>query len=141
MQRNSKGESCKQSIGNHISQGILNSEILLNVRGAALNRKLEISVMLDPELFYAAPWGELYRFFVAGNPPLALQLLIINTAILVFFVVRRLRRRTAVGSQSASVIQIFLIVANATLMFAPQLMPHSGTLLNRIPTYQLPQVY
>ena len=96
--------------------------------------------MLDPDLFYAAPWDELYRFFASGNPPLALQLLIINTAILAFFVVRRLRRRTAVHSQSAFVIQIFLIAVNATLMFAPQLMPHSGTLLDRFPTHQIPGV-
>lgn len=108
--------------------------------GAALNRKLEISVMLNPDMFYAAPWGELYRFFVAGNPPIVLQLLIINTAFLVFFIVRRLRRRTPVRYQGASIIQGLLIAVNATLMFAPQLVPHSGALLDRFPTYRIPGV-
>jgi hypothetical protein len=94
--------------------------------------------MLDPDLFYAAPWSELYRFFVAGNPPLVLQLLIINTAFLVFFVIRRLRRRAPVRSQGASIIQGLLIAVNATLMFAPQLVPHPGALLDRLPTHHMP---
>jgi sorbitol-specific phosphotransferase system component IIC len=96
--------------------------------------------MLDPDLFYAAPWGELYRFFASGNPPLVLQLLLLNTAFLIFFIIRRLRRRTAIRSQSTQVVQAVLIAVNATVMFAPPLAPHPGVLLDRLSAHSLPGI-
>jgi hypothetical protein len=85
--------------------------------------------MLDPELFYAAPWGQLYQFFTAGEPPLALRLLLINTVFLVFFVVRRARSRSPMGSQTTNVTQGLLIAANVLLMFAPDLFQNTSALI------------
>jgi hypothetical protein len=93
--------------------------------------------MLDPDLFYAARWDELYRFFAAGNPPLALQLLLINTVFLIFFMIRRWRGKMRMRSQTAYVIQGLLIAANATLMFAPQFGPQPGLIMQRLDAFPL----
>jgi hypothetical protein len=94
--------------------------------------------MLDPNLFYAARWGELYQFFASGNPPLAFQLLLINTAVLVYFMVRRWRGKTRLQSRTAYYIQALLIAANATLMFAPQFGPNTNNLMPRLSAHPLP---
>jgi hypothetical protein len=93
---------------------------------------------LDPKLFYAARWGDLYQFFAAGNPPLVLQLLLVNTAVLIYFIIRRWRGKTRLQSKTAYVIQGLLIAANATLMFAPQFGPHSGLIMQRLTAHPLP---
>jgi hypothetical protein len=85
--------------------------------------------MLDPNLFYAARWGELYQFFAAGEPPLALRLLLINTVFFVFFAVRRARSKKRMGSRAANVIQGALIAGNVLLMFAPSLFQGSSVLV------------
>jgi hypothetical protein len=105
---------------------------------AQCNRELEYGEMLDPQLFYAARWGELYQFFANGNPPLVLQLLLVNTAVLIFFLVRRWRGKTKLRSQTAYYLQGLLIAANATLMFAPQFGPDSGLIMHRLANSPMP---
>jgi hypothetical protein len=78
--------------------------------------------MLDQNLLYNARWQDLYTFFAAGNPPLALRLMAINTIILVYFVMRRARGKNPVQGQTAFVVQALLIAANLFIMFGPNLM-------------------
>lgn len=121
-----------------MAQGILNRPILRKAVGARPADRLEKRFMLDPKLFYAARWGELYQFFAAGNPPLVLQLLLINTVFLVFFIVRRARNRSPLRSQAAYVVQAVLIAANAMLMFSPDFVEHTTRMLARQSSYQIP---
>ena len=72
-----------------------------------------------------APWGELHAFFAKGEPPLAFQMLILNTAFFVFFIVRRMRGLRTMRPETASTIQSLLIFANALILFRDQIrIPH-----------------
>jgi hypothetical protein len=78
--------------------------------------------MLDPNLVYNARWQDLYTFFAAGNPPLAIRLMAINTIILVYFIIRRARGKNPMQAQTAFIVQALLIAANLFIMFAPNIM-------------------
>jgi hypothetical protein len=78
--------------------------------------------MLKPDILFNARWQDLYTFFAAGNPPLALQLMVINTIILVWYIVRRARGKHPLHTQTAFVIQGLLIASNMFIMFAPQVL-------------------
>jgi hypothetical protein len=67
--------------------------------------------------FWAADWDGLYRLLANGNPPLAVQLLILNTIFLVFYVVRQSAGAHRMRSQTAQVIQALLVVANLAVIF------------------------
>ncbi|MGB8312861.1 MAG: hypothetical protein WCE69_00065, partial [Aestuariivirga sp.] len=57
------------------------------------------------ELFREARWDELYAFFAAGNPPLVLQLLVLNTIVFMVFMLRRMRGVRTLRSETASMVQ------------------------------------
>ena len=79
--------------------------------------------MLD--LFFRAPWGELYGFFGRGEPTLALQLLALNTVFFVLFIFRRMRGAHAMRMETATTVQSLLIFANALIMFQDYVdLPH-----------------
>ncbi len=67
--------------------------------------------------FLHAPWNDIYVFFTKGHPPLALQILLLNTVVLALFMARRMRGARAVRSETSIAIQCFLIFANALIMF------------------------
>jgi hypothetical protein len=73
--------------------------------------------MFNFEHFKNARWGDLYAFFAAGNPPLALQLMMLNTAFLGFMIYRKLSRKYKVRRSTTLALQFFLIAANLVLMF------------------------
>jgi hypothetical protein len=73
--------------------------------------------MFNQELIYRARWDQLYAFFFEGNTPLALQLLIINTIFLVFFIVKRARAKNRQQQTTAYAVQGLLIATNAAVMF------------------------
>ncbi|MGQ0485691.1 MAG: hypothetical protein ACT4SY_10105 [Hyphomicrobiales bacterium] len=87
--------------------------------------------MLD--LFYQARWGELYAFFAEGEPPLALELLIVNTMFFVVFIMRRARGARTVRSETAVAMQGFLIFANTVVLFQDYLWQYKNRLLDAIP--------
>jgi hypothetical protein len=76
--------------------------------------------VFDPELIWRAPWHDLYAFFAAGNPPLAFQLLALNTVFFVIYCFRVARAKHAVRSGAAYAVQFLLMGANAMLMFQNQ---------------------
>jgi hypothetical protein len=67
--------------------------------------------------FKNARWGELYSFFAQGNPPLVLQLLLLNTVFLGFIVYRRATAKYHMRKSSALIFQAFLIAINLVFMF------------------------
>lgn len=68
-----------------------------------------------------AQWEELYVFFATGDPPLAVQLLIVNTLFLVVMLARRIRGAAALRSESYLLVQSLLIFANAFIIFEGQI--------------------
>lgn len=70
--------------------------------------------------FWAADWDGLYRVLASGNPPLALQLLAINTLFLVFFIVRNAASKHRMRSQTVEIIQLILLAANLAVVFHDQ---------------------
>lgn len=73
--------------------------------------------MLDMDRLWAADWDGLFRFFAAGNPPLMLQLLAVNTIFFIAFLVRNATAKHRVANKSAPIVQSFLIAANVALVF------------------------
>jgi hypothetical protein len=69
------------------------------------------------ELFEDARWDELYAFFARGRPPLIAQILAINTVVFMLFIVRRMRGASTLRSETASLVQSLLLVANMLAIF------------------------
>jgi hypothetical protein len=69
------------------------------------------------ELFREARWDELYAFFAAGNPPLVLQLLVLNTIVFMVFMLRRMRGVRTLRSETASMVQSLLLFTNMLVIF------------------------
>jgi hypothetical protein len=89
--------------------------------------------MLD--LFYQARWHELYAFFANGQPPLALQLLVVNTLFFVVFIMRRARGARSLRAQTATTVQGLLIFANTVVLFQDYLWHYKHLLIDAIPTF------
>lgn len=73
--------------------------------------------MLNIENFKNARWSELFAFFAQGNPPLGLQLLVLNTIFLGFVVFRRATAKHQMRKSTAYMIQAVLIASNLMFMF------------------------
>jgi hypothetical protein len=69
-----------------------------------------------------ADWDELYVFFSQGSPPLAIQILIINTIFFMLWIVRRLRGAPALRRETSMVVQAMLIFANTLIVFQKELL-------------------
>jgi len=74
------------------------------------------------EFFQNAPWHHLYNFFADGNPPLVVRVLILNTIFLLVYIFRRARGVSMMGQKTALQVQVFLIAANALMLFEPEIM-------------------
>ena len=86
--------------------------------------------MLSIENFKNARWQDIYEFLVSGNPPLLVDLLILNTIFLAFFIYKKSRGGNR-HYQTSFTVQALLIAANCLIMFQPQLLP-KGQLLNNL---------
>ncbi|MFN0193606.1 MAG: hypothetical protein ACKVP5_16810 [Aestuariivirga sp.] len=67
-------------------------------------------------------WNEFYRILSAGDPPLALQLLVVNTIFFIYFVVRRMRGATSMRREVATTVQGLMLFANVAVLFEDQLL-------------------
>lgn len=68
-------------------------------------------------LFWAADWDGLYRFLTFGSPPLALQLLVLNTVFLVFYIIRKATAKHRLRETTVYVVQGVLVACNMALLF------------------------
>ena len=73
------------------------------------------------ELFLLAQWDEIYAFFAKGDPPLAIQLLIVNTIFLIVMMIRRMRGAAPLRNDTFQIVQGLLIFANAAIVFQDQI--------------------
>lgn len=76
-------------------------------------------------------WAEFKAFFMAGDPPLIMQLLILNTVFFIYIVVRRVRARPMRGANAINTAQFFLLGTNLLLIFQSNLFGLSWTHLAR----------
>jgi hypothetical protein len=71
--------------------------------------------------FWQADWGEFYAFFAQGSPPLAIQILIINTIFFILWIIRRMRGARALRRQTSIAVQAILIGANTVILLQQNL--------------------
>jgi hypothetical protein len=74
------------------------------------------------DVFWEAKWDELAAFFSKGEPPLIMQLLMINTIIFMILIVRRMRGARSLRPETASTIQTLLLAANMFAIFRDQIL-------------------
>ncbi len=67
-------------------------------------------------LFEGPHWTMAYEFLTAGDPPLVTQMLVLNTVVLIFWMVRRMRGASAMRYQTANMVQGLLIFANCMVL-------------------------
>lgn len=73
------------------------------------------------DFFQNAPWHHAYDFLGNGHPPLAIRILILNTLFLMVFAFRRARGYPSMREKTALRVQVFLIAANALILFEPEI--------------------
>lgn len=69
-----------------------------------------------------AQWAEFSAYFLAGNPPLIVQLLVLNTVFLVYIITRRIRSKPMRGSGAINTMQLVLISTNLLLVVQSDLL-------------------
>ena len=69
------------------------------------------------DLFWQSNWAYLYDFFAEGSPPLAIQILVLNTIFFMLWIVRRMRGARALRRQTSITVQAILIAANCIILF------------------------
>jgi len=89
--------------------------------------------MLD--LFYQVRWGETFAFFSEGDPPLAVQLMAVNTIFFVVFILRRARGARSLRAETAMAIQGLLIAANSVVLFQDYVWYYKDRLIAAIPPF------
>jgi hypothetical protein len=81
--------------------------------------------MLSPELIERTPWHEFYAFFLKGNPPLIVLLLIVNTVFFILFVARRMRGKHSFRPSTAYTVQGMVILANALVIYHAEIFKYA----------------
>ena len=71
--------------------------------------------------FQQSDWDEVYAFLAQGSPPLAIQILIINTIFFMLWIVRRMRGVPALRRETSIAVQAILIIANLAILFQKDL--------------------
>ena len=61
-------------------------------------------------------WEMARDFLMTGEPPLITQILVLNTVVLIFWIVRRMRGASALRAQTANIVQGLLIAANCAVL-------------------------
>ena len=109
-------------LGGH-QAGTLAGRALIHSFAPGLKPFVNEGVVALPTMdqFWQADWGELYAFFAQGSPPLAIQILILNTIFFMLWIVRRMRGAAALRRETSIVIQALLVFANAAIMFQQNL--------------------
>jgi hypothetical protein len=75
------------------------------------------------EMFKSARWNDFYDVLSKGNPPLALQFLLINTLFFVIFAIRRARGKGSKNTNASYMVHGLLLLVNAGIMFQGDMGP------------------
>jgi len=70
-----------------------------------------------------ADWTEAYAFLAQGLPPLAIQILAVNTIFFILWIVRRMRGAPALRRETSIALQTILILANLAILVQKDLPP------------------
>ena len=65
-------------------------------------------------------WAEFEAYFMAGNPPLILQLLVLNLLFLLYMLVRRIRKNPTIKAKATN-LQHWVVGINLLLVFQSDL--------------------
>jgi hypothetical protein len=76
------------------------------------------------ELFKHTNWSVWYDVLAKGNPPLALQFLLINSLFFIIFAFRRLRGKRSHHNNVVYFVHGVLLLANAGVIFQGDLAPY-----------------
>jgi hypothetical protein len=68
-----------------------------------------------------APWWQLVDFFTKGNPPLIVEVMLLNTVFLIIVIIRRAKGIVTMHSDSMSLVQGLIILSNAMVLFQDQI--------------------
>ncbi len=69
------------------------------------------------DLVQRTPWEQLIGFFTRGNPPLIVQILILNGIFILWFASRRIRKAKPLRKETASTVQSLLLAVNVVAVF------------------------
>jgi len=69
------------------------------------------------ELLNRTRWDQAYDFLAAGEPPMMLRILGINTLFLAFYMIRRSKVPFPMKQLTVIQVQAFLLLANALVLF------------------------
>ena len=72
-----------------------------------------------PSLTDPGMWNEAYRVLAMGQPPVMVQLLLFNTAMMVLWSLRRARGVWAIRKETAIAIQLILLIGNIAILLNP----------------------
>ncbi len=67
-------------------------------------------------------WAEFSAYFMAGNPPLIMQLLVLNTVFFIYIIRRRMQSRPTRGAGAINTIQMLLLATNLLLVVQSDLL-------------------
>jgi hypothetical protein len=73
--------------------------------------------MLTPEIIERTPWHEFFGFFLKGNPPLIILLLMLNAVFVLLFLARRIKGKRAFMPSTVYAIQALVILANFVVIY------------------------
>ncbi len=69
------------------------------------------------DLVQRTPWEQLIGFFAQGNPPIIVQILILNGIFILWFASRRMRKAKPLRKETASTVQSLLLAVNVVAVF------------------------
>ena len=69
------------------------------------------------DLFQRTPWEQLFGYFERGNPPIIVQILILNAIFFIWFASRRMRKATPLRKETAANVQSILLAVNMAAVF------------------------
>ncbi len=68
-----------------------------------------------------APWWQLTDFLTKGDPPLIVELMLINTVFLIVLIIRRAKGLPTMRTETVIQVQGLVILANAMVLFQDQI--------------------
>lgn len=68
-----------------------------------------------------APWWQLVDFFTKGNPPLIVEVMLLNTVFLIVIIIRRAKGIQTMRADSMTLVQGLIILSNAMVLFQDQI--------------------
>ena len=68
-----------------------------------------------------APWWQLTDFFTKGNPPVIVEVMLLNTIFLIVVIIRRAGGLETMRTQTVIQVQGLVILANAMVLFQDQI--------------------